>query len=122
MLINLLILVLIDSFDGLRYCSPMKSRPPTLNDKAAESALFEAIAALSSIEEVQRFFYDLCTPAERQAMADRWNVVNPLLLGLSYRTIHEQTGVSVTTIGRVARALAEGKGGYQLIHERLYPK
>ena len=36
-----------------------------------------------------------------------------------YREIHRQTGVSVTTIGRVARYLGAGNGGYALAARRL---
>ncbi len=39
--------------------------------------------------------------------------------GLPYREIHDRTGVSVTTIGRVARFLADGFGGYQRVADRL---
>ncbi len=52
-------------------------------------------------------------------MADRWAVVQMLQRGLSYREIQRLTGVSVTTIGRVARYLAAGDGGYALAVERL---
>ncbi len=52
-------------------------------------------------------------------MTDRWEVVPLLRRGLSYRAINEQTGVSVTTITRVARSLSLGAGGYNLIAERL---
>jgi uncharacterized protein YerC len=45
-------------------------------------------------------------------MADRWRVVPLLLKGLPYRDIHDRTRVSVTTIGRVARTLEHGAGGY----------
>jgi len=41
-------------------------------------------------------------------------VVEWLQKGLPYREIHRLTGVSVTTIGRVARCLADGNGGYSL--------
>lgn len=91
-------------------------------DPAAELALYEALNSCRSIAEIQQFFNDLCTPSERLALADRWKVIVPLLQGLPYRTIHEKTGVSVTTIGRVARCLAEGSGGYRLIVDRLYGK
>ena len=47
-----------------------------------------------------------------EAMADRWRVVPHLLEGRSYREIHERTSVSITTIGRVARYLNQGNGGY----------
>jgi TrpR-related protein YerC/YecD len=85
---------------------------------AAERKLFEAIAGLRTVEECRAFFRDLCTPAEIQAMADRWAVVEPLQKGLPYREIHKMTGVSVTTIGRVARFVAAGNGGYELALRR----
>ena len=77
-----------------------------------------AISLLKSPDEAAAFFTDLCTPAELEAMADRWQVVPLLRKGLPYRTIHEQTGVSVTTITRVARCLTLGSGGYDLIFNR----
>lgn len=85
----------------------------------AERNLYAAIAALHNAEEVRAFFRDLCTPAELQAMADRWSVVDHLGRGTPYREIHNLTGVSVTTIGRVARFLAAGNGGYGLVARRL---
>ena len=69
----------------------------------AEDALFEAVISLKTREECRNFFKDLCTPAELQALVDRWQVVAYLEQGLPYRKIHDLTGVSVTTIGRVAR-------------------
>ena len=44
----------------------------------AERNLYTAIAALRDAEEVRAFFRDLCTPAELQAMSDRWSVVDYL--------------------------------------------
>jgi TrpR-related protein YerC/YecD len=85
----------------------------------AERNLCFALAALKTAEEVRAFLRDLCTPAEIQAMADRWAVVDPLKRSLPYREIHRLTGVSVTTIGRVARFLAHGHGGYALAAQRL---
>lgn len=85
----------------------------------AERALFSAILTLKTIDECRAFFRDLCTPAELQALADRWAVVGLLREGMPYREIHKQTGVSVTTIGRVARYLSAGHGGYALAAERV---
>jgi TrpR-related protein YerC/YecD len=80
---------------------------------AAEDRLFRALLALRSVEECRAFFHDLCTPAELQALKDRWAVAELLGEGrLTYRQIHDQTGVSITTIGRVARYLSDGFGGY----------
>jgi TrpR-related protein YerC/YecD len=84
----------------------------------SERNLFAAVLTLKSVDEARAFFRDLCTPAELQAMADRWAVVEWLQKGLPYREIHRVTGVSVTTIGRVARCLADGNGGYQVAAAR----
>lgn len=90
----------------------MKRRalPTESEAQPAVDALAAVLAELVDAEVVRSFLHDLCTPAELEAMADRWAVVPLLLKGQSYRDIHEQTGVSVTTIGRVARCLAEGRG------------
>jgi TrpR-related protein YerC/YecD len=85
---------------------------------AAEKRLFEAVSALETADECRAFFRDLCTPAEIQAMADRWAVVDYIRRGLPYREIHKLTGVSVTTIGRVARFVAAGNGGYEIALRR----
>jgi TrpR-related protein YerC/YecD len=86
----------------------------------AENALFEAVMSLESVEECRNFLKDLCTPAELQALVDRWQVVEYLQQGLPYRKIHDLTGVSVTTIGRVARFLSDGFGGYQTAIDRIH--
>ena len=50
--------------------------------------------------------------AIRGQPSDRWRVVPLILQGVPYREIHDRTLVSVTTIGRVARTLDRGAGGY----------
>jgi len=80
--------------------------------RAALLPLSQALAGLRDPEQVGAFLEDLCTPAELEAMTDRWRVVPLLVQGMPYREIHDQTGVSVTTIGRVARTLERGAGGY----------
>ncbi|MBT8102215.1 MAG: hypothetical protein KJO95_04550 [Gammaproteobacteria bacterium] len=87
----------------------------------AEDALFAAIISLKTIDECRNFFKDLCTPAELQALVDRWQVVEYLEQDLPYRKIHDLTGVSVTTIGRVARFLTDGFGGYRTAIDRIRP-
>lgn len=82
--------------------------------KNGVEALATAINGLKNADQVYAFLVDLCTPAELEAMADRWQVVEPLARAMPYRQIHDDTGVSVTTIGRVARCLELGSGGYQL--------
>lgn len=81
--------------------------------------LCDALLSMKSREEMRALLQDLLTPSELEAMADRWRVVPHLERGFSYREIHDKTGVSVTTIGRVARYLNSGTGGYQTALERL---
>lgn len=90
----------------------------TADQAEAEDALFRALISLTSVGECRSFLKDLCTPAELQALVDRWQVVELLIQDLPYRKIHDLTGVSVTTIGRVARFLNEGFGGYSVALER----
>jgi TrpR-related protein YerC/YecD len=100
----------------------MKQRPQPLPERDAEAdldGLSRALAALNRPEDVRAFLEDLCTPAELEAMSDRWKVVPLLLEGVPYREIHERTLVSVTTIGRVARTLEYGAGGYAAAVRRL---
>jgi TrpR-related protein YerC/YecD len=89
-----------------------RSLDPETPADSAETSLCEALAAMSAVEEMRAFLHDLCTPAEIEVMVDRWRVVPHLLEGRSYREIHERTAVSITTIGRVARYLNQGSGGY----------
>jgi len=87
--------------------------------KSAAKSLSEALLSLQSQEEVKLFLEDLCTPAEIEAMVDRWRVAQLLEQGNSYRDIRELTEVSVTTIGRVARYMEMGSGGYRTALKRL---
>ncbi len=87
--------------------------------KRLENKLYQAFLKLESVEEYRRFFADLCTPAEIEAMADRWNTVGKLMKQESYREIAAETDVSLTTIGRVARSLYGNGGGYKLVLEKL---
>ena len=100
----------------------MKQRPeplPAYDAAVAIDGLAVALAALKDAAEVRAFLEDLCTPAELEAMGDRWRVVPQLLQGIPYREIHDRTKVSVTTIGRVARTLERGAGGYGTAARRL---
>lgn len=85
-----------------------------------ERNLYAAVLTLRTVDEARAFFRDLCTPAEIEAMSDRWAVVECLQRGLPYREIHRVTGVSITTIGRVARYLTEGSGGYAAVVRRVH--
>jgi TrpR-related protein YerC/YecD len=102
----------------------LKHRDTLLLGKSARPAdtlapLLDAFLAMKTAAEMRALLDDLCTPAELEAIADRWRVVPLLLEETPYREIHDRTGVSVTTIGRIARSLAFGAGGYRLAALRI---
>lgn len=84
-------------------------------------SLCHAISLTKNSEEVKSFLTDLCTPAELRALSERWHVAQILNQGEhSYRDINQETGVSTTTIGRVARFLTnEPHQGYRTILDRI---
>ena len=98
----------------------------TLSDARAALAdeLAKALVQLKERGEAKALLADLCTPAEIHTLAERWHVAKLLDAGeLTYRDIHEATGVSTTTIVRVARFLRqESNGGYRLLLDRVTGK
>ena len=92
-------------------------------DAAARNrvALYDAILALETREEVDAFLTDLCTPAELRAFTERWQVARLLHAGgRSYREIAAEAHASPTTVVRVARFLKEmPHQGYRLVLDRL---
>ena len=75
----------------------------------AADRLFDAVLTLKSREECYRFFEDICTVNELQALSQRFEVAH----------IAETTGASTATISRVNRSLNYGHDGYDLVLRRL---
>ncbi len=80
------------------------------NDK--EKALVSAFLKLKTEQEVADFLRDLLTLPEIEEFANRLEIAKLLKKGLSYQKIARQTGVSTTTVTRVAHWLFKGCGGY----------
>ena len=81
--------------------------------------MYKAILTLKDTDELMRFFDDLCTVTELQAMEQRYQVAVLLDKGLIYNDILEQTGASSATISRVNRSLQYGADGYATAFARL---
>ena len=81
--------------------------------------LFEGILKLRSVEECYRFFTDICTIKELQAMTQRLQVAKQLCEGRNYNEVYQDTGVSSATICRVNKCLNYGAGGYRMVLQRL---
>ncbi len=84
----------------------------------SESELYTTIASLRTADEARRFFRDLCTRSELEAMAHRWEVAKLLDAGLPYLEVARRAHASTTTVTRVAQWLHNGEGGYQLALKR----
>lgn len=81
--------------------------------------LFTAILALKTQNEAKRFFRDLLTEPELLEFSKRWKAAQMLEKNIPYSVIEKQTGLSSTTVARVAKWLNRGMGGYKLMLERL---
>ncbi|MBU0545863.1 trp operon repressor [Patescibacteria group bacterium] len=76
--------------------------------------LAKAFVGLDNAKDMANFLRDLCTMDELEELSNRWNIVLMLEKGISYRKIAEKTGVSTTTITRIAWWLENGEGGYRV--------
>ena len=94
----------------------MKRKQLTQVDPHRVASLADILSKLQDAGIIEQFLYDICTSAELESISDRWRVVPLLMAGHSYRDIASQTGISVTTVGRVAKTIAEGRGGYNAAH------
>lgn len=80
--------------------------------------LFETILSLRTKEEAERFFRDLCTLSELEALTHRWQAARLLDEGRPYHEVATSTGASTTTVTRVSHWLRRGEGGYRLALDR----
>ena len=87
--------------------------------KPRNEEMYKAILTLNTVEELMKFFDDLCTVSELQAMEQRYQVAVLLSEGMIYNDILEKTGASSATISRVNRCVSYGADGYRLILDRL---
>lgn len=85
----------------------MANKPaPSLTDLAA------VLAKLDDPEPIELFLKDLLTPAEIQALTERWSIVRMLAAGMTQREVALSLDVSVTTVTRGNRQLQHGSGGF----------
>ena len=90
--------------------------------KPRNDKLYEAILSLENVEECKQFMEDLCSISEIMAMEQRYQVASCLHKGMIYSDILAATGASSATISRVNRSLQYGKGGYELVFNRMEEK
>lgn len=72
--------------------------------------LYRIIAGLTTVEECQQLFDDLCTKKEVEKMAERIYAAKLLLEGKTYNQVIAQTDISSATLSRVSRCVQYGDG------------
>ena len=90
-----------------------------LPKKPRSEEMYKAILTLRDVDECMKFFDDLCTVTELMALEQRYQVAYYLHDGMIYNDILSRTGASSATISRVNRSLQYGRGGYQIVFDRL---
>jgi len=88
-------------------------------DNEKTDRLIEAFLALESNNEGKKFLRDLMTEREIIEFGNRWEAAKMLNRGIPYTRIEQKTGLSSTTVARVAKWLRKGKGGYRLVLNKL---
>ncbi len=92
-----------------------------MNWKSKENQrLIQAILTLATENEVERFLRDLMTEKEIKEFANRLKAAEMLTEKVPYSAIRKETGLSSTTIARVAKWLNGKNGGYRTIINKLY--
>lgn len=94
---------------------------PSRDPDVLSGDLCRALLQPGDAAAMARLLADLCTPAEIRTLAERWHVARLLdSTDLTYREIHDATGVSTTTIVRVARFLKQERNhGYRAALDAL---
>ncbi len=75
--------------------------------------LSSALLSLKTEKDMLNFLRDVHTLEELEEIANRWAIVQLLEKGIPYREIAKKTGVSTTTVTRIAHWLHHGEGGYE---------
>ncbi len=76
--------------------------------------------ALETEDQAKRFLRDLMTEKEIKEFAKRLKAAEMLTKKISYSIIEQETGLSSTTIARVAKWLKGKEGGYRTIINKLH--
>ena len=104
--------------------SSLPPGPPSLppGPPSLPPGLLRALSRLSRPEEMALFLSDLLTPAEIEAIAERWQIATLLTEGKSQREVASRLGASITTVSRGSRMLKYGQGGFRLALRTLEGK
>ena len=80
--------------------------------------LFDEILKLENEEECEKFFDDLCTINELDAILQRIKAAKMLLEDKTFQEVIKETNISSATLARVSKCIKYGDGGYRQIIEK----
>lgn len=81
--------------------------------------LSQAILSIKNESDMLNFLRDLCTLEELEELSARWEAVQLIAKRVPYRDVAEKTGLSTTTVTRIAHWLYHGEGGYKITLKKL---
>ena len=102
-----------------------------INDIDELESLYQAILSMKDVNEMHKFFLDLCSKNEIMSFLHRWQILLRISQGKSYEEIireltpdKEDDGkkkqtVSSTTISRVKACYVNPDGGYRTALKRI---
>jgi TrpR-related protein YerC/YecD len=94
------------------------TRQHEIEEVSGLDELADAFLSMRDRDEMRRFLRDLCTLAELEALAHRWQIARLLEQKRPYLDVAETVHTSTATVTRVAQWLRHGTGGYRIALDR----
>lgn len=88
-------------------------------NKTSMQDLYALLASIDDADEAEMLLADLLTPQEREAIAERWQLVRALASGMTQREIAKKCKVSISKITRGSHELQYGSGGFRHFLKKL---
>ncbi len=77
--------------------------------------LAKALLSIKKEPDMLAFLRDVCTLEELEELSNRFEAAQRIAEGSPYRDIAKKTGMSTTTVTRIAHWLRHGEGGYEKV-------
>lgn len=87
-----------------------------------EKLLLLLFSSVKDEKEMSLFLDALLTPAEKEAAAERVDIIRGILTEKTQREIAKQTGASLATVSRGSREVKYGSGILKKLFERIDEK
>lgn len=78
--------------------------------------LFELLAKIDNVQDLENLFEDLCTKKEVENMAERLYAAELLLAGNTYAQVMSNVNISSATLSRVSQCVQYGNGYSKLLN------